>query len=111
MLEASLAPAAGTATHRFATSKAHWAHGHGELSLGRSADPWRVAEARDHRLRTPRHQRFSEYWRGTDTRCGLSPIPYRCYGVIAIHRLVARRLTRVRRNIFDPLGSKHHPRW
>ena len=52
MLEASLAAAAGTATHRFATSKAHWAHGHGELSLGRSADPWRVAEARDRRLRT-----------------------------------------------------------
>jgi len=41
-----------TATHRFATSKARWPHGHGELSLGRSADPWRVAEARDHRLRT-----------------------------------------------------------
>ena len=38
MLETSLAAAAGTATHRFATSKAHWAHGHGELSLGRSAD-------------------------------------------------------------------------
>ena len=30
----------------------HSAHGHGELSLGRSADLWRVTEARNHRLRT-----------------------------------------------------------
>jgi hypothetical protein len=43
---------AGTTTHRCTTSKPHWAHGHGELSLGRSADPRRVAEARIHRLRT-----------------------------------------------------------
>src|SRR5260370_530418 len=54
MLEASLAAAAGTTTHRFRTSKPHWAHGHGERSLGRSAGPWRVAEARNHRLRTHR---------------------------------------------------------
>src|ERR1700732_438967 len=53
MLEA-LAAAAGTTTHRFTTSKSHWAHGHGELSLGRSADPRRFAEARVHRLRTHR---------------------------------------------------------
>ena len=48
-LEAS---AVGTTTHRLTTSKPHWAHGRGELSLGRSADPWRVAEARNRRLRT-----------------------------------------------------------
>src|ERR1700730_956221 len=52
MLEASLTAAAGTTTHRFTTSKPHWAHGNGELALGRPADPRRVAEARIHRLRT-----------------------------------------------------------
>ena len=34
MLEASVAAVARTTTHRFRTSKPHWAHGHGELSLG-----------------------------------------------------------------------------
>src|SRR2546428_849859 len=34
------------------TSKPHWAHGHGKPSLGRTADPRRVAEAGIHRLRT-----------------------------------------------------------
>jgi len=52
MLEASLAAAAGTTTHRFATSKLIGRMAMGERSLGRFADPWRVAEARDHRLRT-----------------------------------------------------------
>jgi hypothetical protein len=52
MLEASLAAAAGTTTHRCTTSKLHWAHCQGELSLGRPADPRRVSEARIHRLRT-----------------------------------------------------------
>src|SRR6266851_10174891 len=70
MLEASLAAAAGTTTHRFRTSKPHWAHGHGERSLGRSAGPWRVAEARNHRLRRhrvrylpDRRTRRSQTWR------------------------------------------------
>jgi hypothetical protein len=33
MLEASLAAAAWTTTHRFTTSKPHWAHGHGMQSI------------------------------------------------------------------------------
>src|ERR1700732_4381000 len=64
MLEA-LAAAAGTTTHRFTTSKSHWAHGHGELSLGRSADPRRVAEARVHRLRTHRVAVYARPKEGT----------------------------------------------
>jgi hypothetical protein len=52
MLEPSLATATGKATHRFTTSNPHSANGHGEPSLGRSADPRRVAETRSHRLGT-----------------------------------------------------------
>src|SRR2546428_14016891 len=51
MLEASLT-VAWTTTYRCTASKPHWAHGKGELSVGRPADPRRVAEARIHRLRT-----------------------------------------------------------
>ena len=51
MLAPSLA-AAGKTTHRFALSSSHSAHGRGEPSLGRSADPRRVVEARNRRLGT-----------------------------------------------------------
>src|SRR5713226_7911783 len=51
-LASSLAAATGKTTHRFTTSSPHSAHGHGEPSLGRSADPWRITETRSHRLRT-----------------------------------------------------------
>src|SRR5580704_11022139 len=53
MMEA-LAAAAGTTTHRCTTSKPHWPHGHGEPSLGCSADPRRVTELGVHALRTHR---------------------------------------------------------
>ena len=52
MLEASLAATAGTTTHRLTASKSHRAYGDGERSLGRPADPRRIAQARLHGLRT-----------------------------------------------------------
>src|ERR1700704_1327036 len=61
----ALAAAAGTTTNRFTTSMPHWAHGHGELPLGRSADPRRVAEARVHRLRTYRVAVYARPKEGT----------------------------------------------
>jgi len=41
-------------THRFALSRSDSAYGRGELSLGRSADPRRIAEARHHHFGTHR---------------------------------------------------------
>jgi hypothetical protein len=52
VLEPSLATATGKATHRFTTASPHSANGHGEPSLGRSADPRRVVETRSHCLGT-----------------------------------------------------------
>src|SRR5881628_3046073 len=52
MLEPSLAAAAGKTVHRFTTSRPHLAHGRRERSVGRSADPGGVTEARIRRLRT-----------------------------------------------------------
>ena len=52
MLEPSLATATGKATHRLTTASPHSANGHGEPTLGRSADPRRVVETRSHRLGT-----------------------------------------------------------
>src|SRR5207244_7308047 len=48
--EPSLGPATGKTTHRFGRASPHPAHGRGEPSLGRSADPRRAAEARNRRL-------------------------------------------------------------
>ena len=52
MVETSLTATVGTTTHRLTTSKPHRAYGDGERSLGRPADPWRIAQARLHSLRT-----------------------------------------------------------
>ena len=52
MLAASRTATARTTTHRLRTSKPHSADGHRQLSLGRSANSWRAAEARIHRLGT-----------------------------------------------------------
>ena len=52
MVEASLTATVGTTTHRLTTSKPHRAYGDGERSLGRSAAPRRIAEARILGLRT-----------------------------------------------------------
>ncbi len=52
VLEPSLGPATGKTTHRFGRASPHPAHGRGEPSLGRSADPRRAAEARNRRLGT-----------------------------------------------------------
>jgi hypothetical protein len=52
VLEPSLATATGKATLRFTTASPHSANGHGEPSLGRSADPRRVVETRSHCLGT-----------------------------------------------------------
>jgi hypothetical protein len=52
MLEPSLATATGKATHRFTTASPRSANGHGQPSLGRSADPRRVVETRSHCLGT-----------------------------------------------------------
>src|SRR5215831_10784663 len=52
MVESSLTATAGTTTHRRATSKTDRAYSNGERSLGRPADPRRVAQARLHGLRT-----------------------------------------------------------
>src|ERR1700738_4694042 len=52
MLAPKIAAAGRTTTHRFRSSVPHSAHGRGEYSLGRSANPRRVAEARHRRLRT-----------------------------------------------------------
>jgi hypothetical protein len=38
MLATSLTATAGTTTHRFTTSKPHWAHGHRERSLCEAGD-------------------------------------------------------------------------
>jgi hypothetical protein len=52
MLEPSLATATRKAKHRFTTAIPHSANGHGEPSLGRSADPRRAVETRNHPLGT-----------------------------------------------------------
>ena len=52
MVEASRTAAAGTTTHRSTASKSHSANGDGKRSLGRPANPRRVAEARTHCFRT-----------------------------------------------------------
>jgi hypothetical protein len=52
MLAPKIAAAGRKTTHRFRSSVPHSAHGRGESSLGRPANPRRVAEARHHRLRT-----------------------------------------------------------
>jgi hypothetical protein len=53
MLAPSLA-ASWKTTHRFTLSRSDSAYGRRELSLGRSADPRRIAEARNHHFRTYR---------------------------------------------------------
>ena len=52
MLAPSLAAAARTTMHRFTTSSPDSTLGHGKPSLGRAADPRRVTEARNRRLKT-----------------------------------------------------------
>jgi hypothetical protein len=52
-----LAPSRATSwktTYRFTLSRSDSAHGRGELSMGRSADPGRIAEARNRRFGTHR---------------------------------------------------------
>jgi hypothetical protein len=52
MLEPSIAAATGQTMHRRRPSRPHSADGHREPSLGRAADPRRIAETRAGRLRT-----------------------------------------------------------
>jgi hypothetical protein len=52
MLAPKIAAAGRKTTHRVRSSVPHSAHGRGESSLGCSANPRRVAEARRHCLRT-----------------------------------------------------------